>query len=237
MDDKKIKHEAMSYARKIKKEFARQFTSRSVYPSEKDPVSVFMAGSPGAGKTEASIQLLRIQGIDESQVIRIDPDEFRVKFKEYNGNNAHLFQGAISILVSRVIDMALKQKQSFLLDGTLASEYDLAKANIERSINKDRLVQIYYVYQEPLLAWDFVKAREFVEGRKIKRGAFIDQYFTARNNVNRLKKDFGNKVKLDLLLKNYDGTPRFYYMNVDNVDNHIREKYTQMSIEQIIPMD
>jgi hypothetical protein len=67
----------------------------------------------------------------------------------------------------------LKQRQSFLLDGTLAS-YEVAQGNIERALGKGRLVQILYVYQEPLLAWTFVQAREACEGRRILRKDFIN---------------------------------------------------------------
>ncbi|MGU9958140.1 MAG: zeta toxin family protein [Arenicellales bacterium WSBS_2016_MAG_OTU3] len=53
---------------------------------------------------------------------------------------------------------------------------------------KGRTVQILYVYQEPILAWNFVQSREAVEGRRILPEHFIKQYFAARDVVNKLKK-------------------------------------------------
>ena len=161
-------------------------------------MSVFMAGSPGAGKTEASIELLSQFDENGSKVLRIDPDELRSEFEGYTGGNSWLFQPAVSILVEKIHDLALDQRQSFLLDGTLAN-YEIAERNIERSLRKGRTVLILYVYQRPDLAWNFVQARERVEGRKIPIEEFVRQYFAARDVVNRLKQHFGGSIEVDLL--------------------------------------
>jgi len=191
---------------------------------------VFMAGSPGAGKTESSIELLK--KFSGTPILRIDPDELRREFKQYNGQNAWLFQAGVSVLVDRIHDLVLEQKQSFLLDGTL-SRYEVANRNIKRSLEKKRTVQILYVYQEPRLAWDFVQAREAAEGRRIRVQDFVDQYIGAREVVNRLKREYGNNIKVDLLLKNNDNSQRTYRAGVDQIDNHIPEKYTRTDLEKM----
>ena len=168
-------------------------------------------------------------------VIRIDPDDLRAELPGYTGANSWLFQGAVSLLVARTIDHALKQQQSFLLDGTLAS-YDVARGNIDRCIAKGRLVQILYVYQDPLLAWDFVQAREAREGRRILKKDFINQYVVAREVVNGLKSELKGRVRVDLLLKNRDGSRRFYKANVDQIDNHIPEKYSRADLERLLDL-
>ncbi len=94
-----------------------------------------------------------------------------------------------------------------------------------RSIKHDRVVQVLYVYQNPLQAWKFVLEREAKDGRTIPRDAFIEKYFTARENVNLLKKELGKQIKIDLIVKNMDGTDFRYKENVDNVDGHIPERY------------
>jgi UDP-N-acetylglucosamine kinase len=192
-----------------------------------------MAGSPGAGKTEASLELL--ESLGDSLTLRIDPDELRHKFPSYTGANAWLLQGAVSILVEKIHDMALSQGQSFLLDGTL-SHYGIAHKNIERSLKKNRTVQILYVYQEPRMAWAFVRAREAAEGRRIQPETFIEQYFAARDVVNRLKATFGKDIAVDLLLKNNDNTRRLYEAGIERIDNHIPEKYTRADLEQMIKL-
>lgn len=229
--DAQIQEDAMAHARNIRKAFARAFTDPNIYTPEANPVSVFMAGSPGAGKTEASIEL--VEKLAGSGVLRIDPDDFRGEFREYNGRNSELFQGAISTLVNRVLDNAFDNKQSFVLDGTLTN-YGAAHKNIDRSVKKGRTVQILYVYQKPEIAWDFVQQREALDGRRINPQTFIDQYFAAREVVNRLKAEFGVRVKVDLLLKNIDNGNRFAWFGVDNIDPYIPEQYTREYLEQIL---
>ena len=231
--DKTIQAEALKFAREHKKSIARRLTDPARFLPEDEPVSVFMAGSPGAGKTEASIELLAMVEADSSEILRIDPDELRHEFPHYTGGNSWLFQKGVSVLVEKIHDLALKQKQSFLLDGTL-SHYKKAEQNIARSLKKGRVVQILYVYQEPMLAWEFVQSREAVEGRGILPEHFIEQYFAARNVVNKLKTTFGANLKVDLLLKNTDNSHRLYKAGVDQIDNHIPEKYTPASLVKLL---
>jgi len=232
-EEKDVEDRALDFARAHKKDIAARLTDPEKYPPESDPVSVFMAGSPGAGKTEASLELLKELGGEA--VIRIDPDDLRGEFPDYSGGNAWLFQKAVSILVDRIHDLALDQKQSFLLDGTL-SNYSVARKNVERSLKKKRTVQILYVYQEPLLAWEFVRAREAAEGRRIEPESFLEQYFAARKVVNQLKVDFGKQISVDLLLKNNDNSQRMFRAGVDQIDNHIPERYTRADVEKMLGM-
>lgn len=228
-----IRSEAIEFAKKNKKAIARRLTDPEIFVGEENPVSVFMAGSPGAGKTEASKELLATLESDGSRVLRIDSDELRTEFVGYTGENSWLFQPAVSILVDKIHDYALEQKLSFLLDGTL-SNYERAKKNVERSLKKNRTVQILYVYQEPMQAWAFVMAREAVEGRRIPPQQFIDQYFAARGVVNRLKQDFGQDIKVDLLFKNNDNSARLYKAGIDQIDFHIPEKHDRVVLEQML---
>lgn len=127
----------------------------------------------------------------------------------------------------------MKQKQSFILDGTLAN-YDVAARNIKRSLEKNRAVQVLYVYQEPAQAWKFVQVREAAEGRRILPEDFVRQYFAARDVVNRLKTKLGKAIQVDLLMKNNDGSQRFYRAGVDQIDNHIPEKYSPAEVRHLL---
>ena len=231
-EEEKIQEKAINYARKNKKSIAKEFTSTEIYMPEAEPVSVFMAGSPGAGKTEASKALLS-RYTNEQMVLRIDQDELRECFEDYNGDNSWLFQSAATILVDKIHDLALDQCQSFILDSTLSS-YDKAKGNIKRSLKRERFVQLIYVYQDPCFAWNFVLAREKVEGRRVLKERFIDQYYAARDVVNKLKLEFGKAIEVDLLLKNIDGSDKIYKANIDAIDNHIPEKYTKIELEEAL---
>ena len=232
-DEAAIRDRAKVFARKNGKSISAELTNVEMYPSDPIPVSVFMAGSPGAGKTEASKVLLDTVEKKGTKTVRIDPDDLRERFKEYSGDNAWLFQPATSILVDKIHDRVLKNEQNFLLDGTL-SNYDIAKRNIVRSLKRRRFVQILYVYQDPGMAWDFVRKREELDGRRILPEHFIEQYFAARKVVNQLKEDFDKDIVVTLLLKNLDGSDKVYKANVDKIDNHIPEKYSESDLLEMI---
>ncbi|GEN41700.1 zeta toxin family protein [Pseudoalteromonas nigrifaciens] len=210
---------------------ARKLTDKNEFPSDIRPVSVFMSGSPGAGKTETSKAFLEEIGADN--VLRLDPDELRELIPGYSGDNSYLFHRAVSFIVERTLDHAFKNKQSFLLDGTLAS-YDVAKKNIERSIRKGRQVLILFVYQKPELAWEFVEAREKLEGRRILPNIFIDQFFASQEVIRELKLNFGSQIQVDLLVKNNKGKTRFYHGNVQAIEHHLDEKFTREDLESLI---
>ena len=101
-------------------------------------------------------------------------------------------------------------------------------------MKKGRFVQILYVYQEPVTAWEFILAREKIEGRKIQLEHFIEQYFEARNSVNTLKTRFGKDLSVDLLLQNSDNSRKLYRANIDKIDNHVEEKYTRATLETLL---
>ena len=230
-EEAEIKDAAIAFAKENKQAIALELTDKETFPADRSPVSVFMAGSPGAGKTEASKALIREVG--GTPTIRIDPDELRERFEAYDGRNSWLFQPAASILVERIHDLALKNGQNFILDGTL-SVFDKARLNIERSLKRDRFVQILYVYQEPALAWEFVCAREAKEGRRIAPETFVEQYFEARKVVNQLKEEFGREVHVDLILKDRDNSNKVYKDNIDNIDHHVPEKYTESEVRELV---
>lgn len=111
--EEQVKNNAIAFARSNKKAIGRRRTDKEHFPPEEAPVSVFMAGSPGAGKTEASMALVNL--FANTSILRIDPDELRNEFEAYTGGNSWLFQGAVSILVEKILDFAIAQRQSFLL--------------------------------------------------------------------------------------------------------------------------
>ncbi len=97
----------------------------------------------------------------------------------------------------------LKIKQDRLLDGTL-SKYDKAAHNIKRSLDKSREIRIFYVYQKPEVAWKFTVARETAEGRNIPKNAFIERFLDSRQTIDRIRKDFDERVVIFLVKKNFE---------------------------------
>lgn len=203
----------------------------SILPAEERPVSVFMAGSPGAGKTETAEELVERFS---HPILRIDADALRERFAEYNGTNSHLFQHASTILVDCIHDLALKRKRSFILDSTF-SHYKKARQNVTRSLQRERVVHMIYVYQDPIIAWDFVRAREFIEGRRIQQDTFITRYFGARDVVQKIKNEFPNEISLEVLIKDRDNSTRSRHLNVFEIHDVIDERYTQEQLTAILP--
>lgn len=165
LTDDEITAKAIVQAKGMKKKLAKGMVDH--LPEEESAVSVFMAGSPGAGKTETAKSFIhQFSNAHDISVVHIENDELRKEFEDYNGGNSPLFQTPATILVEAIHDRVLKKKVSFLLDSTLSS-FDKAKSNIDRSLKKGRYILIIFVYQDPEQAWRLVKAREKVEGRRV----------------------------------------------------------------------
>lgn len=232
IDDKCITEQAIRDARQRKKAYAKSVVDH--LSGEARPVSVFMAGSPGAGKTETARSM---REVFEQQVganfIHIDNDEIRKEFAHYNGLNSPLFQTAATIFVEATHDRALRRNVSFIMDSTLAS-FDKAKSNIQRSLAKDRFVLIIFVYQSPEQAWELVQAREVVEGRRVPAQVFINQFLQSQLSVTRLKKHFADQVELMFVEKNTRTGHEAIYLDVSDIDALLSKKYTRWQLETIL---
>jgi hypothetical protein len=64
----------------------------------------------------------------------------------------------------------------------------------------------------------------------------VDQYFEARNVVNQLKTNFGSDIPVDLLLKNTDNSDKLYKAGIDQIDNHVPEKYTPADLAKMLDL-
>ena len=236
MNDEEIRAEAIVFAKRNKMSIARALTDPAKFHPEERPISVFMAGSPGAGKTEFSKSLISI--IEEARycnVVRIDTDEIRAVLPGYIGGNAYLFQGAASLIVEKVHDLALRQSQTFILDGTFA-KYEKAVQNIGRSLNAGREVFVFYIYQKPEIAWQFTKAREATEGRNIPKGVFIEQFLGAQDTIGRVRTTFGKKIVIFLVRKNFEKNTVEDIVETDqeSFDGYLNERYTEEKLEELL---
>jgi len=172
-----------------------------------------MAGSPGAGKTEFSKRLIEI--MTPIPIVRIDADEIKESIPQYNGQNSDLVQGAASIMVDNLNYYTLKHKQNSIMDGTFAN-YAIARRNIENCLKKNRSIGVFYIYQDPIIAWDFTRKRKKLEGRYVPKEAFIDAFFKAKENVQSIKEEFGDKIELNLVIKNSNNEDEDIKSNIKN---------------------
>jgi hypothetical protein len=226
----RISDEACRYVKDHKKEIVEKFAG-SDFPVVTNPMSVFMAGSPGAGKTEFSKSLIKIlvdSGIcsDAREIVRIDGDEVRVVLPSYTGSNSGYFQGAISLAVEKIHDFVIHKSKNFILDGTFSNE-GKQRDNIIRSIRYGRRILIVYVYQDPFVAWKFTQKREMLEGRRITKDVFVREYFSAMKTVQRIKDEFGEGVDVWFVEKDLDQKLEKVRINVDRIDTYIKIKYTE----------
>ncbi|MDR3642461.1 MAG: zeta toxin family protein [Candidatus Doudnabacteria bacterium] len=229
-DDQQLSDSAYQYIKEHKFELVERFANPKIYKPEAQPVSLFMAGSPGAGKTEVSKRLIEV--FDGSQPVRIDADDIRAIFPDYNGNNSHIFQRACTLGVNVLFDYVLHNNINAILDGTFA--YERAMENIERSLKHNRRVVIYYLFQDPVVAWTFTKIREEKEGRHVSKEVFIHSFVRARENVSQAKAHFGSKIELNLVIKDFSKSFEKLYDNVESLDVYLPKVYTKEALEKLL---
>ena len=225
----KVGEDAYVWVKSHSRELIEKFVNAQGCFPDPWPTTLFMAGSPGAGKTEISKRLLARFKL---QAIRIDADEIRAMCPGYSGANAHIFQKAATKGVHILYDYALQKGINVILDGTFA--YGGALENIERSLNHKRKVELFFVYQDPAQAWEFTKKREEIERRKVSKEVFVDSFIKARENVNKAKEHFGSKIELNLIVKDFEKDLEQLELNIDSIDPHIPKQYTGDELRNIL---
>jgi len=173
----------VDWANKNKKQIAREFIRQTEFSSNDKPVGIFTAGLPGTGKTEFTQELAKEI---RDTILRIDMDEIAKLIEGYKPDIADKFRGAASSILARIYDEVIKHQINFLFDGTFS--HNNAIRNLDRALKRDYLVKIYYIHQEPEVAWQFTKDRELIEHRAISKEGFIDTYLNLKDNLELLCK-------------------------------------------------
>jgi predicted kinase len=226
-DELVLSKQALEHVKNNHKEICEKFANKKDHPPSKNPISVFLAGSPGAGKTEFSKRFV-------GNPVRIDTDAIRDIIPQYAVSTANVVQDACGLAVDKLFDCTLHRDQHTILDTTLAN-FGIAKRNIGRCINHKRKVFIYYIFQDPLLAWDFTQKREALEKRSVPKEVFINSLLEARNCVNSLKEYFGKDIVLNYIHRNYeDSSLDKQELNIYNIDQYLPKVYTREELERII---
>jgi len=183
------------WANKNKKRIAREFIRRTDFMPKDNPAGIFTAGLPGAGKTEFTKNLLE-EIVDKP--VRIDMDEIAELIEGYKPEIADKFRGGASAILARIYDEVVKNKIDFVFDGTFSQER--AIQNLERAIKHNYTVKVYYIHQNPVVAWKFTQDRELVEHRAISKEGFIESYLNLKRNLEALCKDYKD-VTISLIVK------------------------------------
>lgn len=225
-----ITQQAMDYLKTHKADFLAAFTNAYQESNPQKPLSLFLAGSPGAGKTEYAQSIANL-GLF---LLHIDADAIRAWLPMYTGKNSDMVQQAASRGVDFLYEYALKKGMSLLLDSTF-TPYTIARQNILRSLKRGRTVQLHYIYQDPLAAWAFVKKRELVEGRFVPKEAFVHKFFEAYDNVAHIKSEFGSDVELTVVMKDYRSHEKQLFSSVSALESILHIPYTQTQLQKLLP--
>lgn len=247
-NEERIREAAFEYVKSNKRRLIEEFASLDAYSPSSAPVSVFTAGAPGAGKTEFADRLinrLSTSGFIErwlgrnyssADLVHIDPDKIRIQLPGYSGDNASIFQRAVTKGVSYIFDHCQTKDLSYVLDGTF-SKYSIATENVSRAIGRNRKVILCYLYREPEVSWETVLSRSVEEGRSVPKDAFVEEYFDSIDSVNRVKEEFGKDVEV-WFIRRLDGSGGVNYrieVNVSKLDGYIPIDYSRDKLYNSLP--
>ncbi|MGI0809113.1 zeta toxin family protein [Pseudomonas aeruginosa] len=242
-----VEHEAsdtaFQFAIENRAEIARRIVDIDTYLPDARPLTFFMAGSPGAGKTEVSLNMISLLEKSQNQnrpitsapfrILRIDPDEIRESMPGYLGGNAEIFQRGVTKIVERVVDRAFSKSISFLLDGTFSNK-EVAMRNVDRALRRGRLVDVLFVYQEPGSTWRLIKEREEITGRSIPFDAFLRHVIRSRQTVALVKDKYGDSINLSVFISNESAFSPEFAVSLDAFDRLVPNHYDEDHLRQLI---
>ncbi len=132
-------------------------------------LAFFMAGIPGAGKTEFTQNTIK----EESpELISIEHDQLVEYIDGYRPEDYYKYRKAGSVLVTRIFSECLKHDYGFVFDGTLSHEN--GARNINKCLKHGYQVIVVYISQASSAAWELTQARELVRNRAIERSGFVE---------------------------------------------------------------
>lgn len=216
------------WVREHKKDFARKMIRDAGVERSKEPTAIFMAGLPGAGKTEFTKSLIRQVGV---KVIRLDMDEIAAQIDSYSPQKADKFRAGASALLNRTFDKVMSGHYDFIMDGTFGGA--MAVQNIDRVIRHGYAVKVIYVHQHPKIAWQYTQARERVEHRAIDLDGFIESYFRTIGNLHGLK-EYNSDIKVDVVVKNDSNAIKEWRRNilVKDIDQIVKVEYNREELKE-----
>jgi predicted kinase len=135
---------------------------------EKSNYAIFMAGIPGAGKTEFTENTIR----ESPGLISIEHDQLVEYIDGYTPESYYNYRKAGSVLATRIFDECLRNGYPFVFDGTLSHENGIK--NINKCLKQGYDVLVIYIVQDTKMAWELTRARELVKRRAIEKIGFID---------------------------------------------------------------
>lgn len=170
------------------------------YKVSQQKMAVFMAGIPGAGKTEFAENTIKLA---MPSLVPVEHDKLVEYIKGYLPENYYNFRSAGNVLVTRIFRDCLKNNYPILFDGTLSQ--DKGYKNIELCLKKGYRVTVIYIVQDAQKAWELTQARELVKKRAIERSGFMQTCSKINGNLLLLFKRFKDHGKFSFWVLNKRG--------------------------------
>jgi predicted ABC-type ATPase len=168
----------------------------------KDKLAYFMAGIPGAGKTEFAKGL---QGSPEGNFVVIEHDKLVEFIDTYSPENYYTYRKAGSRLVTPLFKFCLENGISFIFDGTLS--HDNGYKNVKKALDHGFSVIVLYIHQDVVSAWNLTKDRETVKKRGIEKTGFIDTCKKINTNLKKIFTSFANNANFAFWIVQKHGEP------------------------------
>ena len=223
-----------------------EYANTNIFEESEHPSTIMMAGCTGAGKTEFSKSLLalteRLPGM--KKYVRTDADELYVRLKQefsLDGDYRDILNFPCIKLVEAMCDHALEKEQNLLIDSSFSQSKALD--NVARSLKHNRVVRIYFIYEQPKVAWNYVLKRERIEGRSVSEEFFIQTYLGSIATVSEAISRFGDKIIVDIYRKSTNVhsdilIPKFEQLcrvlSVADLDKIIVKKYNEDELSEEI---
>jgi predicted ABC-type ATPase len=190
--------------------------------SSDTPTAIIMAGVPGAGKTEFLTHITP----EIVDIVVIDLDTIVAQMPDYQPAEYYKYRKAANIVVSGVLDKALQNRLNFALDGTFSHEK--GAENIARALKRDYEVSLFFVDQDPVLAWEITKARRNLTGRPIEYAGFTKACRSVVPNVQNAVKAFHDNPNFFVSVIKKDGLKNFDYIDErKQVDKYLKLVYNK----------
>ena len=198
----KMEEKALAWVKKkANKDWVVEQVIKDAKPVKKK-IAFFMAGIPGAGKTEFASRLIARGPIQQLlRPITIEHDGLVEYIPGYKPKDYYHYRKAGSRLVGYLFNFCLKNSYSFIFDGTLS--HPTSSKNVQRALDKDYDgVFVVYVMQAAEPAWEMTGKRRQISGRPIEKEGFKDTCKKINPNLSQL-------------LETHMDNPNFFFTLID----------------------
>lgn len=167
-----------------------------------DKLAIFMAGIPGAGKTEF---VHGLQGSPLGDYTIIEHDQLVEHIDTYAPERYYEYRKAGSTLVTVLFEHCLKNGYSFIFDGTLS--HDNGFKNVQETLKRGYSVIIIYIHRDAKSAWQLTKDRELVKKRSIEKQGFIETCQKITVNLKKIFTSFADNKSFAFWIVQKHGEP------------------------------